>query len=130
MISNTYLSKINLDGYNVADDIEHMLFDVVNFCGCGMPEDVLIYIRKGLLLVEQLELSWRSENKEDDYKKWDEDKNKFFCSEGAFYFFYYWCDKENFTEHGGSVPGWLSENGKEYLEALNYWYKLHLKEEK
>ena len=126
---NYYLKDIDLNSYDVTEDLQHILFEAVDFCGCGMPDYALLYIRKGLLLLEQLKTSWRSEDKKGDYEKWDVDSKEFFGSDGSFYFFYYWCDKEDLSEHGGAVPGWLSEKGEEYLAALNIWHELYIKKE-
>jgi len=35
------------------------------------------------------------------------------------YFMWYWFDKEELTEHGGSVPGWLTKKGLGMLNKLN-----------
>lgn len=31
---------------------------------------------------------------------------------------WYWLDNKGYTEHGGSVPGWLTEEGWKLLEDL------------
>jgi hypothetical protein len=41
------------------------------------------------------------------------------AEKGGVYFMHYWLDKEDLTEHGGSVGGaWLSEKGEEILRYL------------
>lgn len=88
---------------------EVFVFDIIGqklgFCGCGLPEDAIDYCYQGLKRVESLALS----------------KSDFpnpFASEGEEYFFFYWLDKKGFTEHGGSVPGWLTEKGKDMILAI------------
>jgi len=88
----------------------------LGFCGCGMPEQNLDYIRKGLEHINET----RPESQEHDdwHPEWVSRGHEIFGNETSRYFFFYWADKEELTEHGGSVPGWLSDKGKELLEVL------------
>jgi len=52
------------------------------------------------------------------YKQWRKEGLKLFGNEKAMFFFYYWCDVLKLTEHGGCIPGWLSEKGKNTLSDL------------
>lgn len=78
---------------------------ILGFCCCGRPFESLSYIRRGLELIDERE----------GHKKRLADH---FQTDAAMYFFYYWCDKEELTEHGGSVPGWLTEKGSALLSLL------------
>jgi Na+-translocating ferredoxin:NAD+ oxidoreductase RnfC subunit len=111
-------------GYNFEDCNYESLTDIIqcgmlNLCGCGMPFDNIQYIRKGLE-----HLLWRSQNynlKNDEQASWEQIKEKekeVFGNEQSAYFFYYWASKEDYTEHGGSVPGWVSEKGKFLVELI------------
>lgn len=84
---------------------------LLGFCGCGMPDTALAYVYEGMSLIKA-----RSDS---DYSA--ESVNKlleFGGSDGAKYFFWYRLDDLDFTEHGGSVPGWLTDKGKDFLLAL------------
>lgn len=97
--------------YQTIEDIVHSHF--FGFCGCGDPEGNLQYIRDGLDFID-----WRFNVENTPFEKIKEKQLEIFGNEKAAYFFYYWCDKEDLTEHGGSVPGWLSEKGKLILDIL------------
>lgn len=85
---------------------------IFGFCGCGLPEDNLKYIRDGLEHIEKGSV----ENV--DFEKWWGEGNSILGNSRSMYFFYYWCDKMELTDHGGSVPGYLTEKGKQTLSDL------------
>ena len=94
------------------DNAQHYLMGYVfGFCLCGMPYETLKYIRGGLELVDGYVHN-------DDYDAHEKRCSDYFGSYGQRYFFYYWCDKMGYSEHGGSVPGWLSKEGKDLLAIL------------
>lgn len=110
------------DGYYDEDDVfygdakEFYQTKIFGFCGCGLPEENLEYIHDGLTHIG-------AERPEHDgwdvwYKKWIEEGAVIFGNESSRYFFFYWCDTQELTEHGGSVPGWLTEKGKQVLADL------------
>ena len=87
---------------------------ILGFCCCGRPFESLSYIRMGLELIDEKEVGYF-------HVWWDGHKKRLvdhFKTDAAMYFFYYWCDKEELTEHGGSVPGWLTEKGASLLSLL------------
>ena len=91
------------------------------FCGCGCNDDNIRYIRDGLSYIDSLMIVG-PENRAARNIWWEEMQMKgeeIFGNQQAKYFFYYWADKEGLTEHGGSVPGWLTEKGKMVLQDLN-----------
>ena len=117
----------NEDGISYTDESgcyhesakDYYMHEVFKFCGCGCPEDALDYIYKCLKLLT-LGNDWIN-NKEshcDYWKRYRAECDKVFNSEGAEYFMWYWLDNMELTEHGGSVPGWLTEKGKEVLSDL------------
>jgi hypothetical protein len=85
---------------------------LLRFCGCGRAEDNLRYILRGLEMVATYATGTP------DYS---ERSCEVFGASEAEYFFYYWADKEGLTEHGGTVPGWLTEKGKTLLAMLREW---------
>ena len=84
---------------------------VLGFCGCG--QDVLYYVLWGLRLI-----SWPDGMTYETLSALREDH---FGSSQAEYFFWFWCHKEELTEHGGCVPGWLDSDGEKLLSLLELW---------
>lgn len=103
------------------EDAESLLqTGILGFCGCGRGEDSLLYVLRGLELID--------EKGPDARDKWDAwyaghraRMDEHFKTSGAKYFFFYWCDKEGLTEHDGSVPGWLDDKGLNLLAMLREW---------
>jgi hypothetical protein len=83
---------------------------VLGFCGCGMPDMVIDLIRKALELIkERVNL---------DYEELRKKELELFKNDNIAYFVYYFLDSKGLTEHGSSVPGWLTNKGEELLEDL------------
>jgi hypothetical protein len=102
--------------YETAEDFFQGMF---NFCGCGCPDLSLEFIRDSLQHVHDLhnlvhpdKITWM---------EWNSTGRRLFHTNGIEYFTYYFLDANGLTTHGGSVPGWLTEKGKELLEDLNEW---------
>lgn len=100
------------------DDADSLLqTGIFKFCGCGRPEDNLDYILGGLELIAE-----KPPQGYDAFSAWfdkhQERVRAHFGSMKAAYFFYYWADKEDLTEHGGSVPGWLTDKGHDLMLML------------
>lgn len=113
---------VDEDGCHHQDAIEFIIERIFGFCGCGCPYDVAEYIRQALQSIYDIEQKvWTNKV---TYNEWKNDndnkkKKKIYSSQGAEYFIYYVLDQKGLTEHGGSVPGWLTESGKELLLDLN-----------
>ena len=110
-------------GYTFKDDCYYedaeslIATGVLGFCGCGMPDAALEHVRKALQIVDDLkQLVWE---KKITYEQWEERKKEVFANSGQEYFMWYFLDNKELTEHGGSVPGWLTQEGIELLEDLN-----------
>lgn len=106
--------------YNGLEEV--LINGVVGFCGCGRPDDALKYIHDGLRLIDDLELAVSESNsfeRNSSYDDWRYEVEKHFKSSEAEYFFYYVMDVLGLTEHGGSVPGWLSDKGKAFLSLTS-----------
>jgi len=73
---------------------------ILDFCGCGNPDSALEYVRDVMQNIK---------GKDFDSRKYD----------GKEYFVWYYLDNKELTDHGSSVPGWLTEKGEEFLEDLN-----------
>lgn len=90
-------------GFGALDEANIMM----GFCGCGIPEENVLYILECLEAI----------NRNAAY-----DEMPAICgSNKAYYFMLYWLSKEGLTEHGGGVGGsWLSEKGKNLMDALKF----------
>tara|TARA_R110000868_G_scaffold148418_4_gene370369 strand:+ start:41 stop:418 length:378 start_codon:yes stop_codon:yes gene_type:complete len=99
------------DSYEYAEDLIHT--GILGFCGCGCKDKSLAYIRAGLAFIDA---GFRAEMPYEDFRALE---LATFKTDGAAYFFYYWADAEELTEHGGSVPGWLTGKGRDVLHLLD-----------
>jgi len=117
------------DGWFILDGCHHETAEsliqtgIMGFCGCGDPEGNLEYVRRGLEHIES-----KDQPDSNDRAAWDvwwrghqNDEISIFGNSQSAYFFYYWADNLKLTEHGGSVPGWLTEKGNIVLELLRTW---------
>lgn len=89
---------------------------ILGFCGCGMPDDAVEYVRKALQLIDDLTQLVYEEKL--TIEQWKEREKLIFTDYGAEYFMWYFLDNKKLTEHGVSVPGWLTEKGTELLSDL------------
>ena len=99
---------IDEEGCHYDDDESFISTHILGFCGCGCPEEALKYIKGILELLK-------------DYKDpnyWSKLDNFFNNNEGLKYTMFYLLDSKGLTEHGYSVPGWLTEKGKGILGDL------------
>ena len=110
----SYLDEDDIYYDNAEDFIQTK---ILGFCGCGDQEANLFYIRDVLQYIDRL----KTHVHEDilTFQDWYAEGDELFKTEGARYFAYYFMDREELTEHGSSVPGWLTEKGYELLEDLN-----------
>lgn len=74
--------------------------EVLGFCGCGDPDDIMLYVKEFL---EKLERQ--------DWGKYED---------RPYMFLIYWADHNGFTEHGTTARcSWLTDKGKELLNDIN-----------
>lgn len=111
--------EINVEGYWIGNYANYIFSNIFNFCACGCPEDTLAHIRDGMRLVKRL----RDEVQNDDHpliwSEWNDECLVHFGGEAQKYFMFYWFDEKGLTDHGGSVPGWLTEMGEQILDKLD-----------
>lgn len=96
---------------------EYLQIGVLDFCACGRPGNNLNYIRKGLAILRDF---YNSESI--NYEEFKRLVDELYHDSDNAYFFWYWCDKEGYTEHGSGLPGWLTEEGEQLLAQLEEWY--------
>lgn len=119
---NGYYDK---EGLYYEDAKSFIQGSILGFCGCGNLKGNLNYIQDGLNHIDIFHTFSRDLTKFNvQWEKWITNGIKIFGNKRARYFFFYWCDKEELTEHGSKIPGWLTKKGKELLEDLE---KLDLK---
>ena len=115
------------DGYTYdggyCENEESVYLGILGFCGCGMPDEAIRYVRDCLRYIADLQdtvLPVKGRDQRDiAYKRWENAGKMLFVNEGCEYFMYYYLDNLGFTEHGGSVPGWLSDEGRAVLSDLD-----------
>jgi len=90
------------------DLIEDIMRDL-GLCGCGHPEDAARYLADVLRHIDRLKYEVWEEKL--TYDEWMEAGKSLFVNGGAECFTYYFLDNLDLIEHGGSVPGWLTEKG-------------------
>lgn len=126
MSSESYVDKFRIGdtgkyvyNCNLYQDSGTLIVEgIFGFCGCGNPEDFLYAHYKELKRIDEL-------NQCDDYDKFynrfetnaTENLDKFELS-GLYNMLWYELDKLGFTNHGGSIPGWLTDKGKGLLNDL------------
>ena len=93
---------------------------VLDFCGCGIPSENLKYIASVLQHIHNLKEQVYT--KRISYEQWKQ-AGKELGTEQQLYFAYYFLDSKELTEHGSSVPGWLTDKGLEFLNDVNELYK-------
>ena len=98
-----------IDGIYYDDEhtyYQNKCLDVLGWCGCGSPENCLDLIKQVLLLLNR-----------EDKGKWDE-LEKLIPQNEARDIIYYLLDDKDLTSHGSCIPGWTSEEGKEFIKML------------
>lgn len=98
---------------DVCEYEEAALISMLGLCVCGTPNSAIRYIRDALQLVHDFAEGGVT------YEDWRQSVKSLFGSQGAEYFMWYWLDEKGFTDHGGAVPGWLTDWGKGMLAYLN-----------
>jgi hypothetical protein len=89
------------DGVSWRNKSEYLQMEILGFCGCGNPDEVMIYVKNYLQ---------------------DCNDSKFGSYEDIPYMFLaYWADHNGYTEHGTTVRcSWLTDKGKELLSDINW----------
>jgi hypothetical protein len=82
----------------------------LGICGCGVPEEALRVYRDALRLVAMTMQTKPTKRPREAL---------FHGDSGLEFFVWYRLDDLGLTEHGGCVPGWLTDDGKALLDALN-----------
>ncbi len=106
---NYYTDK---NGYAWDGQQDFLQGGILGFCCCGIPNQNLKYVGKALRLLSNLS------NQLISYEEFNEQQLSLFGSREGAYFMWYFLSSKDLTEHGGSVPGWLSKEGIELMEDI------------
>lgn len=84
-------------------------------CGCGQPAQVVGVIHDTLDLLQR---RWADPDDPWPDASNVEEEALFGGDDRWRYLTYYWLDNLGLTDHGGSVPGFLTDRGEQVLAAL------------
>lgn len=110
--------------------MDFFLYEIVDMCGCGIPDYTHEVIRRTL----KIRNDWQNnrikyEEVQERYKNELNLDPKDELQYGSLQFILYKLDSCGILEHGSSIGGcWLTELGKMYLDVLNAWYERNRKE--
>ena len=127
--------KLNIDRYKNSvgeyvygechhEDAESLLqCGMLKQCGCGNPENNIRLVARVLRhLSNRREYVW-NDNHEMTYDDWVA-AGREIASDDVLNFIYYTIDELELTEHGGSIPGWPTKEGYEFMEDVEALYGL------
>ena len=112
---------LDSDGVGHGSDLVSVMMTIIGFCGCGQPDSVLEMMRDGMELMSD---EWRETHEEarKDHRVYFAELQKrqleIFGNWAMADFFWHWLDANDLSEHGGSVPGWLTKSGHDLLEDI------------
>lgn len=113
------LYQINESSPEYDDPIDFIQQELFGFRGCGCPESNLKFIRDVMEILKWWHFYMKDKKFDDVYPEYQKRLKDLCSNEGALYLAYYVLHDKGFTEHGGSVPGWLTDNGEELLVDIN-----------
>lgn len=99
-------SGYEVDGTFYQDRESLLQCELFGFCGCGDPTATFRLVAPALRALANSQLTWQER---DAATHADGDVR---------YLLWYVLDRAGLTEHGGSVPGWLTDKGKQVLADL------------
>ena len=110
------------NGITCDTEFDYVWSEDLGFCCCGRSEATAKWMVRALKHIDKLITNRPPENEWDaHYVRWKAETVELYGGmDGACYFFWYWCDAKGFTEHGGSVPGWLTMEGRNFLAELEH----------
>jgi hypothetical protein len=102
---------IDHEGVSYSSKVDFLCVKL-GFCGCGDPESAIKYIGAVMEIMSE----FNPDNK--DWGATLDKLDRIFNSEGEKYFAFYYLDNLGLSEHGGSVPGWLTNKGIDFLAMI------------
>lgn len=102
---NKETKTYDIDHCNYENPTEAIVEGIFSFCGCGYPISVLYALKEEMEIIKSEDI--------DKLKRSDS-----IIDEGHRHIIWYLLDSRNFTEHGGCVPGWLTDRGEGLLNDI------------
>jgi hypothetical protein len=100
-------------------DAETFLQDkYLNHCYCGNPDINIKYVADVLAHIDSRD-TFKSKTR---YDEWIAAGNHLYPNDTIRNFVWYVMDSLRFTEHGGCIPGWLTDKGREFMEDVKELY--------
>jgi hypothetical protein len=119
------MAEINFNDKELDDLTDEIQVELFGFCGCGQPEENIIFIMGGLDLISRHHKTGKPYDK-GHYDLWNKESLEYFKTYQIQSFFHYWADSMDLTEHGGGIGGsWLTDKGEDVLERLRFWKVKH-----
>ncbi len=112
---------VDQDGvsWKSAEDLLQGYF--LGFCCCGIPEQSIELAANALKLLNE---------EREPYHEFSLKASRLFHgNEAVEWFVWYGLSKADLTEHGGCVPGWVSEKGKQFLHLYDQYLEVKELEE-
>lgn len=109
--------------YLIDDLMDFFSYEIVDLCGCGIPEYTYEIIRRTLTIrkdwqEDRIKYAEVQKRYKDDLYLDTEDKMQY----GIVQLILYLLDSREILEHGSSIGGcWLTKLGEMYLDVLNAW---------
>jgi len=110
-IADIVAGRADPQNEDVVSGVHDQIITELGFCGCGRPEDALRFLRD---LLAEIGREGDAENRWKRISDAAGGQQK----PGMDYFVFYQLDHLGLTDHGGSVPGWLSDRGEAWLAFL------------
>lgn len=104
-----------------SDQLLDFLYEKTGFYDCAQLADAFKMLRDTLILINERKVEIWPKNSKLAFASWNERFSLLIGSKdrpGLSCWWLYWIDHIGLTEHGGSVPGWLTDKGKEVLKAM------------
>ena len=95
---------------------------ILKQCGCGNPESNLRLVAKVLRHLNDCKQYVWDDTHSMTFDDWVE-RGREIAPDDILNFIYYTIDEVELTEHGGSIPGWLTPLGHEFMEDVERLYK-------
>lgn len=97
-----------MDGISYQDAEGLLVCGFLDFCGCGMPEEVLELMYEVLKNID-FDIDWDTRHKRDE---------ELMPTDAIKYTVWNVLNNKGMLEHGSSLPGWKTEKGMEFQELL------------
>ena len=98
--------------------LQDNIWSALDLCGCGNHALTLEFISEGMRI---LKITDDDDSDEGWTRKWEEQKKFESKYQGGALLLWYFLTNMGFAEHGGSIPGWLTDSGRFMFEKITEW---------